>query len=400
MESMILSKPRLDTLTSLRFFAAFYVMAFHATRPWPSIVGGGVPREIHNIAMCGYVSVGFFFMLSGFILAYTYGSADKIRLERRTFWWARFARIYPVYVLGLVIGMAPAWMELQKIHGSVQGAQHFIQYAIADLLMLGSWMPGAFILNYPAWSLAVESFFYLVFPSVAVVCWRLSGRKLLALCLVAAALSLLLPLIAVLMDPELWAWKATIGAPTTLSPPSAEWAELIKTGAVARLPDFLMGIGIGKLFLENMAKRERASDSKFGPGPRAWIGALLVLAVLSQADRIPYLLLHNGLLNLLFAYIIYQVAMDTGRASRWLRWPLLILLGEASYALYILHVPIRDLCVAAFRLVGLDSALSPVTRFALYAALVTTISTAVFKLLEAPLRIWLRSVYPAKGLVP
>src|SRR4051812_45730838 len=62
-----------------------------------------VPGTVgHNLLRTGYLGVQFFFVLSGFILAYTYLPQRGTGFQR-TFWVARFARIYPVYVLGLLL---------------------------------------------------------------------------------------------------------------------------------------------------------------------------------------------------------------------------------------------------------------------------------------------------------
>ena len=90
-------RPRLHALTTLRFFAALHVVLFHMRVI--GILPGG-PWWFHNFASIGFVGVNFFFVLSGFILVYTYDGPD---LNVRKFWWARFARIYPAYILSLVV---------------------------------------------------------------------------------------------------------------------------------------------------------------------------------------------------------------------------------------------------------------------------------------------------------
>src|SRR5438270_13969844 len=92
---MTAGRPRLPALTSLRFFAALHVMFFHLyamrVTDWT-----GWRRQISSI---GYVGVSFFFVLSGFILVYTYADRPISAVE---FWRARFARIYPSYLFSLV----------------------------------------------------------------------------------------------------------------------------------------------------------------------------------------------------------------------------------------------------------------------------------------------------------
>src|SRR5438128_7044986 len=85
----------LKPLTGLRFLAALLVVLYHvdlASRlPLSPIVG------------IGYVGVSFFFVLSGFILAYTYLDAHgRLNRSRGAFWGARIARVYPVYLVAYI----------------------------------------------------------------------------------------------------------------------------------------------------------------------------------------------------------------------------------------------------------------------------------------------------------
>src|SRR5437762_13137509 len=93
-------KNHFKPLTSLRFFAAMHVLAFH--NHLDALMD--LPAGIRNIIRTGYVSVSLFFVLSGFILAYTYhGVREDASLYRRSFWVARLARLYPVYLVGLLL---------------------------------------------------------------------------------------------------------------------------------------------------------------------------------------------------------------------------------------------------------------------------------------------------------
>lgn len=87
------ARPRLGALTTLRFFAALHVVLFHM-----KVIGilTDGPWWYQNFAGIGYVGVNFFFVLSGFILVYTYAGPS---LSVWRFWQARFARVcLPVLV--------------------------------------------------------------------------------------------------------------------------------------------------------------------------------------------------------------------------------------------------------------------------------------------------------------
>src|SRR6478752_7231975 len=93
--------PRRDTLpalTGLRFVAALLVVLFHYQFLVPGLAQSAVPGA--RVIQAGFVGVSIFFVLSGFILAYTYLDPDgTMRSTVSAFWHARFARIYPAYAL-------------------------------------------------------------------------------------------------------------------------------------------------------------------------------------------------------------------------------------------------------------------------------------------------------------
>jgi peptidoglycan/LPS O-acetylase OafA/YrhL len=83
----------------MRALAALNILFFHFSDP--KIFGPFAP-VVDN----GYVSVSFFLLLSGFVLAYNYRErADRGLMRARTFWKARFSRIYPVYLFSLLMSV-------------------------------------------------------------------------------------------------------------------------------------------------------------------------------------------------------------------------------------------------------------------------------------------------------
>jgi peptidoglycan/LPS O-acetylase OafA/YrhL len=96
----------LPALTGVRFFAAFYVVLSHSL-PWVA-TRFRIPWPAKIFLSNGYLAVAMFFLLSGFILAYTYDGQITGSRNRARFWEARFARIYPVYLLSLVLAY---WFE-------------------------------------------------------------------------------------------------------------------------------------------------------------------------------------------------------------------------------------------------------------------------------------------------
>jgi peptidoglycan/LPS O-acetylase OafA/YrhL len=91
----------LPALTGVRFFADFFVVLSHSL-PWVAM-RFRIPWPAKIFLSNGYLAVAMFFLLSGFILAYTYDGQIAGSRNRARFWEARFARIYPVYLLSLVL---------------------------------------------------------------------------------------------------------------------------------------------------------------------------------------------------------------------------------------------------------------------------------------------------------
>lgn len=87
--------PRLPALTGLRIFAALAVYGSHIGSP------AGVPNAIGTFFSSGYCGVTIFFVLSGFVLAINYFDGFRRPTARGTYNYfvARFARVYPLYVL-------------------------------------------------------------------------------------------------------------------------------------------------------------------------------------------------------------------------------------------------------------------------------------------------------------
>ena len=145
-----LSRPPLPALTGLRTLLALSIVFFHFTPPHMEILA-----PIFNN---GFVFVGFFFLLSGFILAYNY--ADRPNLSKRDFWVARFSRLYPVYLAALVI----SYQMLASEWGAHSRAEFWQGFLLTPLLLQG-WFPNlATFWNTVAWTLSCEFMLYLAFP--------------------------------------------------------------------------------------------------------------------------------------------------------------------------------------------------------------------------------------------
>ncbi|KXF52004.1 hypothetical protein AXA44_11280 [Rhodococcus sp. SC4] len=157
----------IPTLTGLRAIAALWVVIEHFRQPLYALVP--VTERLRQWIEPGFLGVEIFFILSGFIIAYQYGerlSAFTPTAYRR-YVQARFARIYPVHLITLlmvtvlVVGASIASVKLNS-------AENYSTVSfLGNLLMLqGFSAVGAW--NGPAWSITCEFAAYLAFPLLAI----------------------------------------------------------------------------------------------------------------------------------------------------------------------------------------------------------------------------------------
>ena len=364
-------RPHLHALTGLRFVAAFQVLAYHGLA-----LRADAPSWMRSLVGSGYVGVSLFFVLSGFVLTYTYH--DSLRdgtATRRAFLAARVARIYPVYLLSLLAALPPLfWLVASKGVRMDGGWLAGMIGAYAGLVQ--AWDPRrACVMNCPAWSLSDEAFFYLAFLLVLPVLARWGVRRLVFAAAAAYALSLLVPVLYLALRPD----GAIPADPQSLG----RWLAVVKYNPLVRLPEFVMGVIAGRLFLLE------------GDAPRPWharleLGAAAaLLGVLLASVWIPYPLLHNGLLAPAFAALVYALARGAGPLSHALSTRVLVRLGEASFALYILHVPLLAWMARGYRTTGITPPAQP-WHFAIFAAISIAVSLLVFAAVEEPGRRILR----------
>ena len=141
------TRERLDALTTLRFFAASMIVLGHAH---PIFGSFGIAQ-----AMPVNQGVSFFFVLSGFILAWNYPVLDDTP-SRVQFWWVRFARIWPLHAVTCLM-----WIVLVT---PIEGGANFLDpkeltKLVTNLALLQVWVPykvWSLSYNGVAWSISAE----------------------------------------------------------------------------------------------------------------------------------------------------------------------------------------------------------------------------------------------------
>jgi len=355
---------QLHALTSLRFFAAMYVLLFHYVS---SLTGTQT-----SLTRIGYTGVTFFFMLSGFILAHNYQRVDfSERISRHRYYVARLARIYPVFIVSLVLGLPFALAQLVK---TPPGTLKALAASSALLAPLGlhAWVPGAScFINCPSWSISTEFFFYLLFPWLMLPIMRRPTPWLAA--------TVLFWLAVCLVYMRAWTAVAPAGASIIADHDQAApalLAQAIKFFPAGRLAEFMLGI-----ILYAVWKRRRSHiDINLAMVTFVFAAA----AVVACADRVPEVMLHNGLTAVAWIPLILAAANMRGGL---LCAPTFIFLGRISFSLYLLHIPVLS-AVLAFdkRVCGAWLAAHPSVAMMFITALALLAAFLVFTIAEEPSR--------------
>jgi len=302
---------RLNALTGLRCFAAINIVFFHFSNPqW---FGFFAP-----VVNAGYASVSFFILLSGFVLAYNYAARARAgKLDKVRFWKARFTRLYPIYLLSLLL----SWRMVASEYSAHTHAMFWTGMVLTPLLLQG-WIPSlATFLNTPAWTMSAESFYYVLFPWLA--SWKMPVRVAPHLLRMAAV----------------WAFGMVPGAlyiafnPDGIPHPDrwsyGPWLQALKYTPYTHVASFVFGVMLANL--DEMVAR--TSQLRLWLGFAGFAG---IFGLMGMGPRVPYALIHDGLLMPLFGCIVLGLAGKNLLATVLGIRPL-VFIGEASYCLYLLH---------------------------------------------------------------
>ncbi|WP_412474756.1 acyltransferase family protein [Rhizobium sp. WW22] len=297
---------RLDALTSLRFFAAGAVVIFHGKAIF------GMPSFLANLSLTQAVS--FFFVLSGFILAYGQKSLETPE-EIFRFYVGRVARIWPAHVVSALVAI------IIILH---QGAAISPFAAAMNLLLLQSWVPDPgvfFSLNGVSWSLSDEIFFYILFPFIVLAARTQTLKWLLGS---AIATALMIGAVSFASDHMLRLWGASISPLTRLS-------EFVLGIAASQVFGRVRGVALGQL---NATILEIAALISVILAMRLGNYDLLLRVGIPDAQALWFANTGGGFA---FAFAITVLALQQGAISRLLQARVLVYLGEISFALYLTH---------------------------------------------------------------
>lgn len=289
----------LPSLTGLRWATAMLIFGHHIMAV--EYFGGNAGVVWGVLFEAGKTGVTLFFILSGFVLAWGY----KPQQSARSFWWHRFARVYPLHLVGVGLALVAAATLVPEIRAD--GAAP----VVANVLLVNGWVPDWWQAGNPAsWSLVCEAFFYLSFPFLIRPLVRASNRTLVVVVVASLVLVALMPQIAAV-------------SPVPLSAASTP---------LLRMPEFVIGVSLALLM----------KNSDWRP-VRLAIAVPLALAgyALSEAPTLPGTDVHPGLAATVgsFALLVASLADADARSnSTFLARPLWQELGRVSFAFYLVHL--------------------------------------------------------------
>lgn len=342
---------RYVVLDSYRFIAASGVVLFHYNIDFQLGLATRFPLVANLNRM-----VDFFFMLSGFVIVQGYRRRLGSAREYGEFLRARWARIYPLHllVLGfylLLIAIAH-FLRFQPNHPEILA----LSGLPANLLLVQAW---GFLdhpsFNVPSWSISAEWFVYLMAPAVFAIVRRVS----LAFSMLGALLMVAIMIVA----------HNALGA--------EDWMDLTyQFGMLRAIPSFFAGAAIAEAICKGQLHGQ----------PSWWTVHLLAasaLVVLSLDVR------RELVLPIFCSLIVFAALADAGGVPSVMKSRALLVLGESSYALYMLHVLVSvPLLIAARRLHLIETPWTFAFAFASF-GIAIVLSLLSYRYFERPIRSWI-----------
>lgn len=306
---------KLPSLTGLRFFAALLVFFFHITlsnSPIPpnDPINPFADAELGStlewlVSKTGYLGVSFFFVLSGFLLAW----ASKPGEAKRQFWRRRLLKIFPIHLVMWVLSMILFAAAINPPLGWV-----------SNLFLVNSFIPDGNIyvaVNPPSWTLNSELLFYMLFPLLMVFMRKIPGKRLWFWAWMMVAGMVVVQLVTTYLIPA-----TPVSALTPISVTQFWFGYIFPP---ARLFEFVLGSLLAMIVL----------SGRWVP-MKMWQALALCVIGYGAAMVVPYVYSFNVATIVPVAAIICTVASaDIAGRTGFLGSKVMIWLGNISFGFYL-----------------------------------------------------------------
>jgi peptidoglycan/LPS O-acetylase OafA/YrhL len=399
-------------LTGLRFIAAFSVLLGHGLS-WV-LESSDVPSGIlYWLSQASGFGMTLFFVLSGFVIHYNYSSLVTEGGLRGigAYLWARFARLYPLFLLMMFIYVLVSRRNFELWTGHPEQFDSTLQALPYFLLSIHSWVytviDGNSLLSAigggspPTWSISTEWFFYFAYLCIAWLILRsraplITFISALIWCAVWIAISTSL----YNRMPQINAWAAAHFGPVAdinehQQDSFVRW--LLYFSPYLRIGEFVLGAIIAQLFVQLRTRAVGAWENLAGTAAFfAAAATVILITYLAYSQDVGVNIFRQMNMNFALApsaaLLVFCAARYRNVASWLLTSSPAIALGEASYSIYLIHSVVL---VAAVRLTGsaAHGIVYDVVKLLLLITAVLVISMMLYAYYEAPARKWLRQLW-------
>jgi len=368
-EPMANMPAQLPSLTGLRWVAAFMVFVSHVLYLPTAVPKGAVGEMINTgVALAGYVGVSVFFVLSGFVLTWSSRTNDTAP----KFWRRRFFKIYPNHFVAFLIAVVfVLWMG-EKVGFAPLDDQ--FPGLIPQVLLLHAWLPdleAAFAFNTVSWTLSVEAVFYLCFPLLLLAVNKIRPERLWYWVGGLVLLVFCIPQVANLISDG-------GGDAAYLGLSSWEYW-FIYVLPVTRMPEFVLGILLARMVL----------TGRWIKVP-LWLAGVLFAAGYLVTLNVPmaYAIVAATIIPIVLLIPAAATADINGRRRSLMSRPVMVWLGNISYAFYLVHL---FSIILILYIIGMEnfqarSWLDTVGFFTAALAISILVSWALYELVERPMQ--------------
>ncbi len=348
-----------DTLTGLRGILALWVVfhhvkiqIFYLVDPWAA-----------HIADLGYISVDFFFVLSGFVIAMTHQRefTKKFSYQNlKSFYIKRFARIYPLHFSVMILYLSLPLIYLLSGRSFLWIDRFEPSTFFTSILLINNWgFHNVLSWNVPSWSISTEFASYLLFPFITYCVYRIRGLFLL-FCLIVFNCGI-------------------IGC-------------LFKYSGATNIGSSIPSLGIWRCFLEfnlGMVVFNLYCYGFFSYFGRKYLltGMLLILSIGISMTLTDYYWVPLFMVFFVGFFISLE-STCTIKVPNPVLW-----LGKISYTVYLIHYFIRDVMK-----LFLETEQASWTWLLTYFILLLFISHLVYKFYELPMKRYILSKYLPKKI--